>query len=171
MKKKFSDEKSLNKKNNQMKKAKELGEVCSECWTVSGKLYAFDKLSWCNECLSEKTRICSDCGERCYHEEISCVPDNLVCNECYDKHYSQCVACDGFYRNEENYAGDGRCENCISENLESRSDKTMNNKLDTFQKAFARRAGSLLWQRLYLRHLWRVARGLWFTPLLLLSPW
>jgi len=73
---------------------------CSGCQKLfaESKLTAFDDEMWCDECLSECTTICEDCGERIYTDDATyTVDERPICDRCYNENYFYCERCDRVY--------------------------------------------------------------------------
>lgn len=69
---------------------------------------------WCDECLSEHTTICADCGERIYTEDATYTNEDYpICDRCYDENYFYCEGCQRVYHYEHR-VGD-YCEGCADE--------------------------------------------------------
>ena len=92
---------------------------CDECGiTVNDgtELKEVEGKKLCPTCFEGKTKICPDCGERFFNENLYSIAGKLICADCRDVNYSYCEDCFSWYHNDEiNYYDDlGRslCDNC-----------------------------------------------------------
>ena len=44
----------------------------------------------CESCAEEITMLCSHCGERIYRDDNAGDESTPLCQDCYDRHYTNC---------------------------------------------------------------------------------
>lgn len=83
---------------------------------------SFDNQGLCPTCLSERTCICSHCGERIWLEDAQCDQHISLCQHCADTYYARCADCDRlvdldelYYLDEDSYTG--YCESCYHQQI------------------------------------------------------
>ena len=103
-------------------------QKCDTCKKVFDKqLTNFDGQLWCEDCLTESTTLCHDCGARIYTSDAYYTADDYpICERCYDEHYFCCDGCGRVYHYD--YCVDGYCEWCDVENGHSRPQACPDNK-------------------------------------------
>lgn len=69
--------------------------VCSAClneFDADDGIY-FDDQDLCPDCADELTGICSCCGERVWLEDNAGDANTVLCQRCYENHYTTCESC------------------------------------------------------------------------------
>lgn len=97
-----------------MENSQKQTQKCDECGVQSEELEEFDDRRWCQSCLSDRTVVCADCGERVYRGGVRYVNDDPICESCYYDEYFQCEGCDRHYHTND-YGEDGYCRYCLEE--------------------------------------------------------
>ena len=94
--------------------------VCAHCGCViEDEYYEVGDDVLCDDCASDLTAVCCDCGERFYLSD-DCGDDwQFVCRSCYEDHYTVCERCGRHVRFDESYYMDdgpyvdcGLCSDC-----------------------------------------------------------
>ena len=87
-------------------------EICGE--EITGTVYEFEGTTMCEDCYSEHTFKCEECGERHWESESHWVEDEMICYYCYVNETFCCEECNATLLRRSD-AGDSRfslCEDC-----------------------------------------------------------
>lgn len=111
---------------NEVNEVEEL--VCSHCGQViDGNHFEVDGDTLCDECASELTALCSDCGERFYIDEDRGDEWCFLCPSCYDDHWTHCERCGNLVRMSDTRSPDwgeyedrDLCDDCYERERENR---------------------------------------------------
>lgn len=80
------------------------------------KIFVFDGINLCAECLSSCTVMCDDCGRRFWSRDDRDTRRHL-CPVCYESHYNTCARCNALIHDDEcfyidDHSDEPLCEEC-----------------------------------------------------------
>ncbi len=74
---------------------------------LTGDVMTFDGEILCEDCLDERTVVCSHCGERIWNDDNAGSSDVPLCERCYDHYYTSCEDCGRVIHLDYAYYADG----------------------------------------------------------------